>query len=41
LLVVTRHPGGPPGRPKIHPVRAFLHLTHGITGWTRSKQEKL
>jgi hypothetical protein len=20
LLVVTRHPGGPPGRPKIHPV---------------------
>jgi hypothetical protein len=28
LLVVTRHPGGPPGRPKIHPalpLRAFLH----------------
>jgi hypothetical protein len=20
FLVVTRHPGGPPGRPKIHPV---------------------
>jgi hypothetical protein len=29
LLVVTRHPGGPPGRPKIHPalpLRAFLHF---------------
>jgi hypothetical protein len=28
LLVVTRHPGEPPGQPKIHPVlplRAFLH----------------
>ena len=28
LLVVTRHPGGPPGRPIIHPalpLRAFLH----------------
>jgi hypothetical protein len=30
LLVVTRHPGGPPGRPKVHPalpLRAILHFT--------------
>jgi hypothetical protein len=39
LLLVTRHPGGPPGRPKIHPalpLRAFLHCAAGIyttTGW--------
>jgi len=28
LMVVTRHPGGPPGRPKIHPqtLRAFFYI---------------
>jgi hypothetical protein len=30
MLVVTRHPGGPPGRPKIHPVlpRFALFFIH-------------
>jgi hypothetical protein len=26
LLVVTRHPGGPQGRPKIHPVLPLRNL---------------
>jgi hypothetical protein len=36
LLVVTRHPGGPTGRPKIHPVLTrfalFFHKDRVLTG---------
>ena len=33
LLVVTRHPGGPTGRPKIHPVLARFALLFFYSGW--------
>jgi hypothetical protein len=39
LLVVTRHPGGPPGRPKIQPVlplRAFLYRMKNYLDFFRS-----